>query len=295
MKAAVVQADGTIETVQMEAPTPGPGEVLLRVRAASINPVDTHVRGLLQAFGLERGQQVGLGWDVAGEVVAVGEGVTLETGWLVAAVKAGAIDRVIGTLAEFVVIPAGAVALVPEGLELIDAASVPLNSLTAAQGLDLLGPAAGRSVLITGASGAVGGYALVLARKAGFRVTGYARPSDEEFVRSTGAEFCSELPTAAFDAVFDTAVLGAVAQATVRNGGSYSGVTPSNGPVAERGISVDAVEVHGDGERLAGLLAATVTGELVPRVAGTFGFDQVAEVAERVAAGGQRGRWVLVP
>lgn len=295
MKAVVSRADHLIHSVEVARPVPGPGEVLIKVVAAAINPVDVHVRSLLRAFGLEHGQDVGLGWDVAGEIVASGPGVELAAGLRVAAVQSVGVDKSVGTLAEYVVLPVEVVAEVPVELDMVAAATLPMNSLTAAQGLDLLGAGEDRTLLVTGAAGAVGGYALVLAQKLGFRVTGLARSSDREFVTSTGAIFTDALVEHEFDTVFDAASLGGPALRAIRDGGSYSGVQPGNGPAAERGITVQAVEVAGDGVRLAEFFQAAVAGELELRIAGTFDFDQAAEVADRLAQGGQRGRWLLVP
>ncbi|AJT41905.1 NADP-dependent oxidoreductase [Psychromicrobium lacuslunae] len=295
MKAVVSQANDATESVEIPRPTPDAGEVLLKVQAATINPVDVHVRSLLKTFGLEQGQPVGLGWDVVGEIVEVGPGVSLEVGSRVAAVQSDGVAKSSGTLAEYAVLPAEVVAEVPVSLDSIAAATLPMNSLTAAQGLDLLGEAAGRKLLITGAAGAVGGFALVLARRLGFKVTGLARASDADFVRSTGASFSAALTEGEFDAVFDAASLGSAVFVALRDGGAYSGVQPGNVPTAERGIGVQAVQVVGDGPRLAEFLRLAESGEFELRVAGSFGFEQAAEVANRLSRGGQRGRWVLVP
>ncbi|WP_394939915.1 alcohol dehydrogenase catalytic domain-containing protein [Psychromicrobium sp. YIM B11713] len=295
MKAIVNQASALVRVIELEPPVAGPGEVLLKVHAASINPVDVHVRGYLQAMGLDQVQDVGLGWDVAGEVVQLGEGVETGLGSLVAGVQSAGMAKPYGTLAEYAVLPAVALAELPQTISAVQAASLPMNSLTAAQGLDLLGAAEGRKLLVTGAAGAVGGFALSLARRAGFEVSGLARPSDAEFIRSAEAEFITEIPVGGFDAVFDAAALGAKALGALHDGGAYSGVIPGNSPESERGISIRVVQMTGNDPRLTEFFQLAVDGELDLRIAGTFGFGEAAEVADRLLRGGQRGRWVLLP
>ena len=137
---------------------------------------------------------------------------------------------------------------------------------------------------------------MTLAASAGWRVTGLARAHDEAWVRGAGAHgFVTAVEPAAYDAVLDTAVLGPEAVAAVRDGGHYIGVMPAAPPASERDVTVTAVLVHADGSQLADLLALTAKGELEARVAGTVPLDQGGSAYEKVAAGGQRGRWLLVP
>src|SRR3954447_6348416 len=135
MKALVIHSHGgpdVLEVAELEDPVPGPGEVAIRVAGATVNPVDLVTRaGVLVQAGLMAPQpRVALGWDVAGEVAAVGDGVSAFT--------AG--DHVIGlrdllpalgTQAEIVVLEASAVAPAPRSVSLVEAATLPLNGLTA--------------------------------------------------------------------------------------------------------------------------------------------------------------------
>jgi NADPH:quinone reductase-like Zn-dependent oxidoreductase len=205
-------------------------------------------------------------------------------------------DRDFGTYAEQVVVPAAEVAVVPDGLDLVAASTVPLNALAAAQIVDLLGDApAGRSrLLVTGAAGAVGGYLAALAPDRGWQVTGLARAQDEEFVRGLGAGFTTRAEPG-WDAVADGGVLQERGLALVRDGGTFVGVQPSAQLAAERGITVSAVTTHPDGPRLAGLLARAASGELPARVHAVVPLDQVADAQRAVAKGGLRGRYVLRP
>ena len=270
------------------------GDVLIDVVASSVNPVDHFVASgnAHPVFGLPH--QVGLGWDVVGRVRAVGTDVEgLAPGDLVAGLHD---DLTVPSRAHAtqVVLPAAALALVPADLSPVDAATVPLNALTADQALRPLGAADGRSLLVTGAAGAVGGYAVALAAAAGWDVTGLARPEDERWVRAAGAaHFVTSPEPAAYDVVLDAAVLDVAAVAATRDGGDYVGVMPPAVPRAERGVRIGVVSVRADGARLAELLARTAAGELEARVAGTAALEDAATVYAKVAAGGQRGRWVL--
>ena len=298
MRAAVVITPGEPEAITIiDAPVPQPGadEIRVEVAAAGINPVDLSTRaGFFHQLGMiHQADHVGLGWEVAGTVVATGPGVDLPLGTRVAGVAVGP-DRPLGTYAEQVVLSADAVAVVPDGLDLVEAATVPLNGLAAVQALDLLGPAAGRTLLVTGAAGAVGGYALALAVAAGWSVTGLARPADEEFVRSTGAAFTTSL-SGGFDAVLDAANLEADAVALVRDGGSYVGMIPAGGPAAERGVTTAAVFTVPDNGVIADLLARTASGQLPVRVHAVLPLDRATAAHRALATGGVRGRYVLRP
>ncbi|WP_143590761.1 NADP-dependent oxidoreductase [Thermoactinospora rubra] len=287
----------SIEIVDVPVVEPGPGEVRVRIAAAPVNPVDLAVaRGLFHAMGLvNQPERTGLGWDFAGTVVAAGPGVDLAPGARVAGLVDG-FDRDFGTYAEQLVVRACDVAVVPDGLDLTAASTVPLNGLAAAQIVDLLGdaPSDGDRLLVTGAAGAVGGYVVSLARDRGWQVTGLARAEDEEFVRGLGAEFTTHAEPG-WDAVADGAALQEQGLALVRDGGIFVGVQPSAKPAAERGITVQVVVTRPDGARLGGLLARAAAGELPTRVHAVMPLDRVAEAHRAMAKGGVRGRYVLKP
>ncbi len=144
----------SIEILDVPVIAPGPGEVLVKIAAAPVNPVDLAVaEGVFHATGLiKQPERTGLGWDFAGSVAAAGPGAQVATGTRVAGLVTG-FDRDFGTYAEQIVVPAADLAVVPDGLDLVAAATVPLNGLTAAQIVDLLGdaPAGGNRLLVTGA------------------------------------------------------------------------------------------------------------------------------------------------
>jgi NADPH:quinone reductase-like Zn-dependent oxidoreductase len=299
-RTAVVRIPGgpdAIEIIDVPVVEPGPGEVRIRVAAAAVNPVDLGVAaGRFHAMGLiNQPERTGLGWDFAGTVDATGPGADLVVGTRVAGLVSG-FDRDFGTYAEQLVVPASDLAVVPEGLDLVTASTVPLNGLAAAQIVDLLGdaPADGNRLLVTGAAGAVGGYVASLAPDRGWQVTGLARAEDEAFVRSLGANFTTHAERG-WDAVADGAVLQEEGLALVRDGGAFVGVSPSAVPATERGITVVVVVAHADGPRLADLLARAASGELPARAHAVVPMDEVADAHRAVAKGGVRGRYVLKP
>jgi NADPH:quinone reductase-like Zn-dependent oxidoreductase len=297
-RAAVVIEPGepdAIEYVDVPVVALAPGQVRVAVAAATVNPVDLVVRaGVLHGFGLiNQPEHTGLGWDFSGTVLEAAPDVDLAPGTRVAGLVGG-FDRDFGTYAEQVVLPATDVAVVPDGLDLVEAATVPLNALTAAQLVDILGDGEGRTLLVTGAAGAVGGYVVPFAIERGWRVTGLARATDADFVRGLGAEVITE-PSGGWDAVADPAVLQEQAVALVRDGGRFVGVQSSMVPASERGVDVRAVGVEPDGARTVGLLERTASGELPARVAAVLPLSEAADAHRALAKGGVRGRYVLVP
>ncbi|MFF7766867.1 NADP-dependent oxidoreductase [Streptomyces massasporeus] len=295
MRAVVVNSFGgpeNVEVVETEVPEPGAREIRIKVAAASLNPVDAGVRA--GVFG-GAGKRIGLGWDVAGTVDAVGVASSWSVGDEVVALDYGMV-KPLGTHAEYVVVDTDAAALAPATVDAVRAATLPLNALTASQALDRLELAPGDALLVTGAAGAVGGYAVQLAAHRGISVTGLAREGDEAFVRSLGAgRFVGAVADRDFDAVLDAAVLGEPALAAVRDGGRYIGVIPQAEPASVRGVRTGAVEVSADGARLAELVRLVDEGVLTTRVAETFALEDAAKAHARLDGGGVRGRLVLVP
>jgi NADPH:quinone reductase-like Zn-dependent oxidoreductase len=191
MKAVVCYRYGSPDFIaieEIEKPVPAEGEVLLRVRAASLNPLDWHMKrgepyiGRLM-FGISKPKDPRMGRDVAGEVAAVGKNATQ--------FKVG--DAVFGAcrgaLAEYACALEKNLALKPGNATFEQAAAVPVAGLTALQGFrDLAGIRAGQTVLISGASGGVGTFAVQVAKVYGAEVTGVCRTASVELVRSLGAD-----------------------------------------------------------------------------------------------------------
>ena len=189
MQAVVVREFGgpeALRVVEVPAPQPGPGQVLITVAASAVNPVDAFTRAGGFPDLAELGRDIGIGWDVAGVIAEVGPGVTdFAAGDAVIGMR----DRLTlptGAYAEQIALDAAHIAPAPRGIDLAAAATIPLNGLTAIQALDLLAAPAGSTVLITGAAGAVGGYLVELAVGRGLRVVATASASDEELVRELG-------------------------------------------------------------------------------------------------------------
>ncbi|TDC69908.1 NADP-dependent oxidoreductase [Actinomadura sp. GC306] len=297
-RSAVVRAPGSpdhIEIIDVPVTEPGPGEVRVAIAGAAVNPVDLAVvSGFFHEIGLiQRTGHVGLGWEFAGTVAAAGPGAPFPVGSRVAGLLPG-FDRDFGTYAEQLVVPADDLALVPEALDLTTAAAVPLNGLAAARLVGLLGDGDGRTLLVTGAAGAVGANVAVLAQDRGWRVTGLARAGDETFVRGLGAGFTAEA-TPGWDAVADAAALQAEGLALARDGGLFVGVLPNAAPPEERDITVRVLDVQADRDRLAELLDAAASGRLPVRVHEVVPLEKAADVHRRVARGGVRGKFVLQP
>ncbi|MGA5036317.1 NADP-dependent oxidoreductase [Streptomyces capoamus] len=296
MRAAVVRSFGgpeAVEIAEVAVPEPGARQVRIKVAAGALNPVDAGVRA---GFFGGAGKTLGLGWDVAGTVDAVGSAAAWQIGDPVVALVAG-VAAPLGAHAEYVVVATDAAAKAPATVDAVHAGTLPLNGLTALQALGLLDLAPGQSLLVTGAAGAVGGFAVQLAAHRGIEVTGQARAGDEELVRSLGAaRFTAEgVEPGSVDAVLDAAVLGGAALEWVRDGGAYVGVRPGAFPEPVRGVRTGAVEVAADGAGLAELVRLADEGVLTLRVAETYALAEAAEAHARLAAGGVRGRLVLVP
>lgn len=312
MRAVVVRGYGgpeALEVVEVPVPEPGSGQVAIRVEAAAVNPVDIATReGLMNAARpgvIAEREHVGIGWDVAGVVEAAGPGVSgFAAGDRVIGLR-DRLDQPLGSYAERVVLDAADLAPAPAGIGGIAASTIPLNGLSAIQALDALALPAGRTLLVTGAAGGLGGFGTELAAMRGLRVIAAAGDADEKLVRDLGAaEFVPRsadlaaavraLVPGGVDAVFDAAVLGYPAMDAVRAGGLFAAFTAA-GPVPLRGIRVVPVAIHADGAALTGLSRLAAAGKLTLRVAETYPLSEAATAHHRLQAGGVRGRLVLLP
>jgi NADPH:quinone reductase-like Zn-dependent oxidoreductase len=189
MRAAVLTGYGGVERLELRdvaRPEPGPGQLLVRVRAAGVNPIDWKIRQGRLRLVLPGRLPLILGFDVAGEVAAIGPEVTqFEPG---DAVYAMLDSRHGGGYAEYAAVGDGAAALKPEALSFEQAAAVPLAALTALQALrDIAEVRPGQRVAVVGASGGVGHFAVQLAADLGAEVTAVAGPERQDFVRQLGA------------------------------------------------------------------------------------------------------------
>ena len=295
-----------LSVLQIPVPVPGDGEVRVRTEAACIHPVDLFIRsGAVGRMVPSRPYYV-LGWDMAGTVDAVGPGVSQ---FRVGDRVMGLLDwfrALAGTQAEYVVFDAAALAPGPAGVSPVEAATIPADALTAFQALDVVGLSASDTLAVTGAGGAVGGFAVELALRRGLRVLGVASPQDEAFVNGLGAVFIarSQDPAASIravvpsgvDGLLDTASIAGRALGGVRDGGTVVTVAGGTGPVPdERRIRVEGMYVRSDGVDLAKLSELAEAGELTLRVARDLPFEEASVGHTILAKGGVRGRVLLVP
>jgi NADPH:quinone reductase len=293
-----------LRVVDLPEPHAGPGQVRIRVHAATVNPTDTLLRS--GAHGVpDHGPPYVPGMDVAGVVDEVGDGTVWSVGDEVMAivVPRGPLG---GGYAEQLVVPADSVARQPAGAGHVAASTLPMNGLTARLALDLLGLRPGATLAVTGAAGALGGYVVQLARHEGLRVVADAAPADEPLVRELGADVVvargegladrvRERVPDGVDAVVDAALIGRPILAAVRDGGGLA-VVRGYREGTERGIAVHPVMVvdyaH-ERSKLDGLRRLTEDGVLTLRVAGTFPAERAAEAHRALEAGGVRGRLVI--
>jgi NADPH:quinone reductase len=272
-------------------PVPAEGEVLVRIHAATINPSDLATRaGLARQRMPDLQPPFVLGWDLAGEVD--GERV-------VGMVPFGRIGGRVGTYAELAAVDPDWLAPLGEGIDFVTGATLPLNALTARQCIDLLDARPGATVLITGASGAVGGYAVQLAVGEGYRVIAVAGRDDEDWPRELGAHevVARDTDLAAVgpvDAVLDLVPLGPASQAAARDGGEVVFTRSPRDGEPERGIRFKPMLVESDPAALRELAADLAEGRLRPsRVAETLDLAEAAHGHELAEQGGLHGKVVL--
>ncbi|MGI5337178.1 NADP-dependent oxidoreductase [Streptomyces sp. CA-181903] len=299
-------APDVLKVVEVERPTPARGEILVRVHAAGVNPTDwkTRARG---EFATGVRPPFTLGYDVAGVVEAVGEGVTL--------FQAG--DEVFGmprfphpagAYAEYVTAPARHFAPRPHGLTHIQAGALPLASLTAWQALvDTANVQPGRRVLIHAAAGGVGHLAVQIAKARGAYVIGTASAAKHELLRSLGADELIDYRTQDFtealrgvDVVLDT--LGgpnwARSLRTLRPGGMLISILPPNGtfPVKEAeaaGVRAVFMLVEPDHAGLREITSLVEDGRLHVIVDEVFPLEEAARAHTLGETGRTTGKIVL--
>ena len=292
---------------EAERPVAGAGQVVVKVAGAAFNPLDVAIRGgyVQQEFPVSFPHTPN--YDLAGVITEVGQGVS---GW-----QAG--DRVVavlapaapGAAAEYAVAPAEALAAVPQALDLADAAALPSVGLTAWQALfEQAGLHLGQRILINGAGGAVGGYAVPLAKQSGAIVTATASPRSVGRVRGYGADqvidhTVTPVPQALagqrFDVVLnlvrtDQAETARLAD-LVTDGGVYVGTATFDFEYAERGVRAVPVFMHSDASQLAELVARVDAGTLQVDVAARRPLTDLAAVHDDAVSGQLPGKTVLLP
>ena len=242
------------------------------------------------------------GWDLAGEVTAVGsEANGFAPGdRVLGMIPFGRIGGRVGAYAQAAAVDPGWLAPLSTDIDDATAATLPLNALTARQALDMIAAPAGATLLVTGASGAVGGFATQLAVRAGLRVLAQASYDDEDWVASLGAAEVlprdTDLATIGpVDAVLDAVPLGPDSTAALRDGGIAVFTRPPQGAEPSRGIRFETVLVESNAEQLRALTADLEAGRLRTRIAEVLALDQAARAHELNEAGGLRGKVLLAP
>ncbi|MFF2849651.1 NAD(P)-dependent alcohol dehydrogenase [Streptomyces sp. NPDC058001] len=321
MKAIVQDAYGSADRLHLrdiDPPVPRDDEVLVRVRAAGMDPSVWHLMTgrpyfarLNPQIGLRKPARRVRGWDAAGVVETVGTGVT--------SFKPG--DEVFGqcegSFAEYTCGKAEQLAPKPPGLTFEQAAALPVSAVTALQGLDIARPGPGQEVLVIGASGGVGTYAVQLAVHYGARVTGVCGPTGGDLVRSLGAddvidytrEDIADRPVR-YDFVLDTAgnrSLSRVRRVLTPRGTAVFVGGEDSGPVFGgtdrwvRGLVLSAFV----GQKLRPVIAATrrqdlltltelaEAGALKPVVDRTYPLAEVATAVRHLESGHPRGKLVI--
>ena len=324
MKAAICDRYGTPDVVRLEeveTPTPGDGEILVRVHAASVNRADLDGIQPRPAFvrlliGLRAPRNTRLGIDVAGTVEAVGPGAS----------RFAPGDRVFsdlfgqpyGSFAEYTCAHESKFERIPDGVSFEDAATLPHSAILALQGLRLrrgrtIKP--GDHILIVGASGNVGPFAVQIAKSMGAEVTGVARTSKLEFVRSLGADHVIDYTTTdytatgeRYDWILDTDSHRSIfkARRALKAGGAYVTLGGTAWPILGALIVGPLLSIRGG--KYSGLLlwwkpfhrpdvarlgAMVVAGTIRPAIDRRFGLDDVVDALRWVDDGKARGKVVL--
>lgn len=299
-----------LQLLELPRPRPAKGEVLIRVVAAGVNPIDWKIREGLLSDTLPHAFPLVPGFDVTGVVEEFGEGVSH--------FRKG--DRVWacawkptvqwGCYAEYVVVPEGGVALMPSKLLFEEAAAFPLAALTAYQALtERSAQLDGANVLVLGAAGGVGHFAVQLARRLGARVIGTAGTKNQSFVLDLGAtpaidytredvgEALQRHCPGGVELVLDT-VGGDTTTAALgmlRAGGrlvTIAGAIDADA-TAEHDVTAHALTVRPNGEQLAMFARMVDRGELRPEVQKIYVLKQAAEAQTESAGGHVRGKLVI--
>jgi NADPH:quinone reductase-like Zn-dependent oxidoreductase len=272
-------------------PVPSDGEVLVRIHAATINPSDVATRaGLARRRMPDLEPPFVLGWDLAGEV---------DGRRVVGMVPFARIGGRTGTYGELAAVDPDWLAPLGDEVDFVTAATLPLNALTARHCIDLLDAEPGATVLITGASGAVGGYAVQLAVRDGYRVIALAGRDDEDWPRELGAHEVLPRDTdlasiGPVDAVLDLVPIGPSSQAAAKDGGEVVFTRSPGDDEPERGITFKPMLVNTDPAALRTLAADLTEGRLRPsRVAEALDLADAARGHELAERGGLHGKVVL--
>ena len=301
----IAETGGTdvLKLESIDVPQPGEGEILVRVRAAGVNPVDAKMRASGAFLGEDR-MPFTLGFDVSGTVVAVGDGVEsfTEGDDILAMLDL----RRGGGYAEYAIVKPSEAAKKPESLSFEQAAGVPLVALTAHQALfEHAKLKAGETVLIHGGSGGVGSHAVQLAKAAGATVIATASDRNQDYLKKLGADVCVDYRSQNFedvakdvDVVLDT--VGGDTQKrsfdVLREGGRLVSIVglPHRELAEPAGVAAIGFLVRPDGGQLATIAAMFDGGKLQPAALETLPLADAPKAHEQIETGHTRGKLVLV-
>jgi NADPH:quinone reductase-like Zn-dependent oxidoreductase len=301
MKAAVIRAYGNPEELKYEEvpdPVAGPGEILVRVSAASVNPVDTYFRAGARRNAHPLSFPAILGWDVAGSVASLGTGVK---GFSLGDEVFAWADH---AYAELCAVDAALLASVPSDLKLEEAAAIPLVGLTGTQLIDSAKLKPGQTVLVSGAVGSVGRFAVWAAGQAGARVIAGVSQKRRRAAETLNVEQVLLLDDedalrrlAPVDVVANT-VGGATAErliALVKPGGAYASVTGLPETVKKYpDIRAWKFQSSPDPKRLSELGQAVAAGNITPAIGARYPLQLAASAHADVERGGV-GKIILIP
>ena len=298
--------------VEVQKPVPKADEILVNVRAASINAADWHVLRGKPLFsrvtlGLLRPKHQILGGDIAGEVADVGAGVTrFKPG---DEIYANLLDHGFGGFAEFVLVPVDVMSLKPPSLSFEEAAAVPMAAVTALQGLGHHGEIKpDQKVLINGASGGVGSFAVQIAKSYGPEVTGVTSTRNIELVRSLGADHVLDytmndfVQRGRYDLILDT--VGNRSVSDLRRGlvkGGKAAVTGFTsvgklvGLSLRGGKDIALVQAHVTAKDLEILSELIEAGNVRPQIDRQYPFAEIPAAIAYVEQGHARGKVVVSP
>lgn len=305
MRAVIQKSFGgpeVLEVAETDRPTPLAGEVLIRVHASGVNPVDVAVRS--GAYPLLGEPPFGVGWDVSGVVEEAAPGARFKPGDEVFGMPF--FPRAATGYAEYVAVPSRQVARKPATLDHVQAAAVPLAALTAWQGLvDAAGIGEGQRVLIHRAAGGVGHFAVQVAKARGAHVIAMASAPKHDFVRSLGADEVIDYRTTDYteavkdiDVVFDSSSEGVRALTVLRPGGTLVSIMEHwnqelAAQVEAAGRRFAGISVEPDYASLEAIAALVDAGRIRPHVAQTFPLAEAAKAHELVGSGRVQGKVVL--
>ena len=301
MKAVVINEygdNGVVQITDVGRPEPQAGEVLVKVHAAGVNPVDWKIRsGAGQRMGLTL--PIHLGGEIAGTVEKLGNGVSGFS-------QGEAIYGIIGTggFAEYAVAKAAEIVRMPANLDFIHTAAVPLGALTAWQAMfDVARLSRGQRLLITNGSGGVGSLAVQLAKAAGAHVTAMASGRNAAFVRSLGADEFIDYTEQPFeqvardmDVVFDTVGGDTFQRAfhTLKTGRFLvTSVAFPKDEAKRYGVGVARVQCKPNAEELVAIRELVEAGKLQAHVAKVLPLEEIKQAFELSEGGRTRGKIVL--